>query len=66
MNENTTIDWVEYVLKTFTFGKRRLFAWDSFRVHLVQSVMELFNKGKIDLGVIPGGATGHIQAADVS
>ena len=66
MNENTIIDWVEYVLKTFTFGKRRLFARDSFRVHLVQSVMELFNKGKIDLGVIPGGATGHIQAADVS
>ena len=24
MNENTTIDWVENVLKTFTFGKRRL------------------------------------------
>ena len=26
MNKNTTIDWVENVLKTFTFGKRRLFA----------------------------------------
>ena len=38
MNENTTIDWVENVLKTFTFGKRRLFAWDSYRAHLVQSV----------------------------
>ena len=65
MNENTTIDWVENFLKTFTFGKRRLFAWDSFRAHLVQSVKEFLNKGKIDPVVIPGGATGHIQAADV-
>ena len=38
MNENATTDWVENVLKTFTFGKRRLFAWDSYRAHLVQSV----------------------------
>ena len=43
------VDWVENVLKTFTFGKRRLFAWHSFRAHLVQSVKELFNKGKTDL-----------------
>ena len=34
MSENTTIDWLENVLKTFSFGKRRLFAWDSFRAHL--------------------------------
>ena len=66
MNENATIDWIENVLKTFTFGKRRLFTWDSFRAHLVQSVKELLNKRKIDSVVIPGGATGHIQAADVS
>ena len=46
-------------------GKRRLYAWDSFRAHLAQSVKELL-KGKIDPVVIPGGATGHIQAADVS
>ena len=48
MNENTIIDWLENVLKTFTFGKRRLFAWGSFRAHLVQSVKELLNKGNID------------------
>ena len=47
------------------FGKRRLYAWDSFRAHLVQSVKELL-KGKSDPVVIPGGAIGHIQAADVS
>ena len=46
INKNTAIDWVENVLKTFTFGKRRLFAWDSFRAHLVQSLKELLNKGK--------------------
>ena len=66
MNESATIDWVKNVLKTFTFGKRRSFAWDSFRAHLVQSVKELLNKGKIDPVVIPGGGTGHIQAVDVS
>ena len=58
MNENTTIYWVENVLK--------LFAWDSFRAHIVQSVKELLKKGKIDPLVIPGGATGHIQVVDIS
>ena len=66
MNEKTTIDWAENLLKTFTFGKRKLFAWDSFRAHLVQSVKELLNKGKIDLFFIPGKTTGHIQAANIS
>ena len=33
---------------------------------MIQSVKELLNKRKIDGVVIPGGATGHIQAADVS
>ena len=66
VNEDTIIDWVENVLKIFNFGKRRLFARDSFRAHLVQSVKELLNKGKIDLVLFPGGTTGHIQAADVS
>ena len=47
-------------------AKRRLFAWDSFRAHLVQSVKGLLNQGKIDPVIISGGATGHIQAADVS
>ena len=40
MNENTTIDWIENILQTFTFGKRELFVWGSFRAHLVQSVKE--------------------------
>ena len=54
VNKNATIDWVENALKIFTFGKRKLFAWDSFRALLVQSVKELLNKGKIDPVVIPG------------
>ena len=48
LNENMTIDWVDNVLKIFIFGQRRLFAWDSFRAHLVQSVKKLLKKGKID------------------
>ena len=66
MNEDTTIHWINNVLKTFTFGSRRLFAWDSYRAHLTDSVKELMSKGKIDQVIIPGGATGHIQAPDVS
>ena len=66
MNEDTTIHWINNVLKTFTFGSRRLFAWDSYRTHLTDSVKELMSKGKIDQVIIPGGATGHIQAPDVS
>ena len=56
MSENATMDWVENVLKIFSFGKRRLFVQDNFRAHLVQSVKELLNKGKTDPTVIPGGA----------
>ena len=55
MNKNTTINWVENV-----------FASDSFRAHLLQSIKELLNKGKINPVVIPGGATGHIQAVHIS
>ena len=47
-------------------GKRRLFAWNSFRAHFVLSVKEFLSKGKIDPVVIPVGAIGHIQATDVS
>ena len=66
MNEDTTIHWINNVLKTFAFGSRRLFAWDSYRAHLTDSVKELMSKGKIDQVIIPGGATGHIQAPEVS
>ena len=66
MNENTTIDWFENVLKIFAFGKRRLFAWESCRAHLVESVTELLQKGKKEPVVISVTATGDIQAADVS
>ena len=44
VSENAIIDWAENVLKSVTFGKSRLFAWDSFRAHLVQSVNKLLNK----------------------
>ena len=46
MNENATMDWVENVLKTFTFGKRKLFAWGNFRAHFVQSEKNCSTKEK--------------------
>ena len=66
MNKNTTIDLFDNVLKIFTFGKRRLFAWNSCRDHLIQSVKELLNKGKIEPVIVPGGTTVHIQVAYLS
>ena len=46
MNEDTTLHWVENVLKMFNFGNRRLFAWDSYRAHLTERVNALIIKGK--------------------
>ena len=65
MNELTTIDSIDKVLKTFNFGTKRLLAWDSYRAHLTHESKDLLRKGKIDQVIIPGGATGHIQAPDV-
>ena len=56
MNELTTIDWIDKVLKTFNFGTKRLLAWDSYRAHLTHEVKDLLRKSKIDQVIIPGGA----------
>ena len=42
-----------------------MFVSGNYRAHLVQSIKELLNKGKIEPVVIPGGAAGHIEAAGV-
>ena len=47
------------VLGVFTFGARRLLAWDSFRCHLTPAVKDL-KKGKIDSAIVPGGCTKYI------
>ena len=54
------------MLGVFTFGARRLLAWDSFRCHLTPGVKDLLNKGKIDSAIVPDGCTKYIRAPDVS
>ena len=66
MNEELTERYCREVLGTFTFGRRRLLAWDTFRCHLTPEVRETLNKGKIDPVIVPGGCTKYIQAPDVS
>ena len=66
MDEPLTEQYCREVIGTFTFGSRRLLAWDSFSCHLTPGVKELLNKGKVDPVIVPGGCTKYIQAPDVS
>lgn len=66
MDEPLTEQYCREVIGTFTFGSRRLLAWDSFSCHLTPRVKELLNKGKVDPVIVPGGCTKYIQAPDVS
>ena len=65
MNEELTVSWVKGVLGHFSFT-RRMLAWDSFRCHVLESVEQGLNRGKIDPVIVPGGCTKYIQAPDVS
>ena len=55
MDEPLTEQYCREVIGTFTFGSRRLLAWDSFSCHLTPGVKELLNKGKVDPVIVPGG-----------
>ena len=66
MTEERTEQYIREVLGVFTFGKRRLPAWNSFRCHLTDGVKELLSKGLIDPAIVPRGCTKFIQAPDVS
>ena len=63
MKEQTTVNRIEKILQTFTFGTRQLLAWDSYRAHLAQSVNDLLRKSKVVQAIVPGGATGHEEVA---
>ena len=65
MNEELTVSWVKGVLGHFSFT-RRMLACDSFRCHVLDSVEQELNRGKIDPVIVPGGCTKYIQAPDVS
>ena len=65
MTESSTLRWLHEVWGLFSFG-RRLLAWDSYRCHRTQSVKNELKRMRTDVAMIPGGATGLLQAPDVS
>ena len=66
MTEELTEQYIREVLGVFTFGKRGLLAWDSFRCHLTDGVNGLLSKCLIDPAIVPGGCTKFIQVPDVT
>ena len=66
MDEALTEQYCREVIGTFSFGTRRLLAWDAFRCHLTPPVNDILNRAKVDSVIIPGGCTKFIQAPDVS
>ena len=66
MCDSLTEKFCHEVIGTFSFGNRRLFAWNSFRCHPTPGVNSILNRAKVDGVIIPGGCTKFIQAPDVS
>lgn len=66
MDEALTEQYCCEVIGTFSFGTRRLLAWDAFRCHQTPRVNDILNRAKVDSVIIPGGCTKFIQAPDVS
>lgn len=66
MDETLTEQYCREVIGTFSFGTRRLLAWDAYRCHLTPRVNDILNRAKVDSVIIPGGCTMFIQAPDVS
>ena len=66
MDEALTEQYCREVIGTFSFGTRRLLAWNAFRCHLTSRVNDILNRAKVDSVIIPGGCTKFIQAPDVS
>lgn len=61
MNTELTNVWVDSVLGAFAFN-RRLFAWDSYKCHIEDSITESLKSKNIDCVIVPGGCTKYIHA----
>jgi len=69
MDEDGLKLWIQKVWGTrpgALLRKRSLLIWDSFRVHLVESVKKALRETNTDIAVIPGGLTSMLQPLDVS
>ena len=66
MNEGLTKDWISRAWGLLNF-RRRLLVRDAYRCHIMDSVSNHARRNaNSDIGVIPGGLTGHLQPADIS
>ena len=61
MNEELVLSYLRKILGMFTFQKR-LLAWDTFEVHMTETVEKLLKEMKTDDALIPGGCTKYIQS----
>ena len=48
MDEALTEQYCREVIGMFSFGMRRLLAWDAFRCHLTPRLNDIFNRAKVD------------------
>ena len=64
MNEELVLKFLRQVLGIFSF-KKRLFAWDSFEVHMTEDVRKLLKQMNTEDALIPGQCTKYVQALDV-
>ena len=65
MDDGLMEKYLKRVIGEFSFNKR-LLIWDSFRCHISEATKTVLRRMGIHSAVVPGGATGLIQAADVS
>ena len=66
MTQSLTEKFCHEVIGTFSFGERRVLAWDSFRCHITPGVNRIQNHANVDHVIIPGGCKKFIHAPNVS
>ena len=64
MDETWVKEWIETCVPRIPTDERSLLDWDSYRVHLTESVKEALQRRKINVAVIPGGLTLVLQPLD--
>ena len=65
MNTEVTLQWVENVIRAFSF-KQKLLAWDFKECNIEDTAKMLLATKKIDTVTVPGGYAKYLQVPDVS
>ena len=64
MNKELILKFLRQVLGMFSF-KKCLFAWDTFKAHMMEDVRKLLKQMKTNDALISGGCTKYVQAPDL-